>query len=143
MKNAITKLLDKLNGQPRVTLKRVFEGGCTVGILNTPKNNKLFTIEPPWRNNLVNVSCIPKGVYLCQKSRYNRGGYDTFEIIVKDRSEVKFHIGNDLDDTKGCPLVNDKIGAENGIIRGVESKRAFNEFYKEMKEFDQFILEVL
>jgi len=140
---AVKKIWERLRGLPKVTLTRIIEGDCTAGTLKMPSGNTLFTIEPPWRNNSMNVSCIPKGVYLCTRSRYNRGGYDTFEVHVDDRTHIKFHIGNDLKDTQGCPLVNDKIGADHNRIRGVESRRAFKEFYREMSKYDEFMLEVL
>ena len=47
----------------RVRLIRVQSSATeTRGVLITTKN-VLFTLEPPWKNNQLNISCIPKGEY--------------------------------------------------------------------------------
>lgn len=143
MKALLAKLASRVRDLPKVTLKRIDDDGVTVGKLILPSGNKLFTIEPPWKRNRQNVSCIPTGIYLCKKSKYNAGGYMTFEIMdVEDRTNIKLHKGNFDNDTKGCPLINDMIGADHDKLRGVSSGQAFREFWDEMSKFKEFVLEI-
>jgi len=124
-------------------LQRILEDGVTVGLLTLPSQNKLFTIELPWRGNSENVSCIPSGEYICRKRMYNEKGYMTFEVTgVDGRTYILFHIGNFERNTEGCILINDMIGADHDQLRGVTSGQAFREFWTEMKVYDEFKLKI-
>lgn len=80
-------------------------------------NGKTFyVLEPPWRNNKRNVSCIPAGVY---KARFllssASGKYKPcFHITgVPGRSGILIHCGNVRAHTKGCLV----IGLRRGTIK--------------------------
>ena len=46
---------------------------------------------------------IPAGVYLCRRSYYHKGSYETFEVTgVPGRSRILFHAMNTEEDTDGC-----------------------------------------
>ena len=60
------------------------------------------TVEPPWRNNLVNISCIPAGSYSVEARHSEKYG-DHFHVVnVEGRSLILIHPGNTYRDTRGC-----------------------------------------
>ena len=83
-------------------------------------------VERPWMDNKAGVSCIPIGTYICEPSRYNRGGYDAVEISnVPGRSLIKQHIANYPWDVEGCQGINTRFGCLKGQPCGVASTPAF------------------
>lgn len=73
-----------------------------------------YVLEPPWRNNVVNVSCIPAGVYQCEaSSSLNHNGVVLYEVMnVPGRTGVRIHAGNTVKDTQGCLLVGFGLGSD-------------------------------
>ena len=70
-----------------------------------------YTVELPWRGNIPFLSCIPAGHYAFKPCRYNRGSYDAYEICdVPDRSDIKMHVANRIDDILGCIGVGEELG---------------------------------
>ncbi len=94
----------------------------------TFRDFECYTVERPWENNEPNVSCIPCGLFELKPTRYNRGGYDTLEIIVPGRTLIKIHIGNTIGDSLGCPLVGAWLGYTSDMWAVIDSTRAFGEF---------------
>lgn len=87
----------------------------------------LFTVERPWLGNQVNVSCIPGGRYRLERSYYNRGDYACYEVMdVLGRTEIKFHIGNTIDDVQGCIAPGTSLGSISGKWAVNQSKKAFS-----------------
>lgn len=117
-------------------------GRPTNGILFINGAPKFLTLEPPWLNNRVNVSCIPTGKYLCKK--YSSAKYpDTYEIEgVKGRDQILFHAGNFLKDTHGCVLLGLSFywGDDSGTIR--ESLMAMQAFRMLTKGVEAFPLTI-
>ena len=105
------------NGIPfAVTLERTYEPGNTVKIGN--------------------------GFHECHRSRYVKGGYDTFEITVPGHSRILFHKGNTELHSDGCVLVAESF-AVMGDKPGVSfSSDGFTEFMRRAQE-DSFSLEVM
>ena len=105
------------NGVPfAVTLERTYDPGNTVKIGN--------------------------GFHECSRSRYAKGGYDTFEIAVPGHSRILFHKGNTELHSEGCVLVAESFavfGDKPGVAMSAEG---FNEFMKRAGEVDSFTLEV-
>lgn len=100
--------------------------------LTLPDGQIIYTVERPWVNNQVGISCIPLGTYVCTPRFYNRGGYDAFEVLdVPGRSHILFHIGNRPSDSMGCILPNNKLGCIKGDWAGLQSQLAFNEFMRQ------------
>lgn len=64
------------------------------------------TLEPPWKDNARNVSCIPSGIYevrLAYSAKFN--GVRPLLVNVPGRSSILIHEGNTRRDTEGCILV--------------------------------------
>jgi hypothetical protein len=78
---------------------------CTLGTL-IAKGQVYFTLEPPWMDNAINISCIPTGLYTCtfrEKTEHHENIYVVLD--VPDRTDIEMHIGNFPKDTKGCILI--------------------------------------
>ena len=85
---------------------------------------------------------IPAGIHNCTRSRYNRGGYDTFEIEIEGHSRILFHKGNTELHSEGCILVAESFamfGDKPGIALSGEG---FKEFMNRAGPIDRFMLTV-
>ena len=85
---------------------------------------------------------IPAGIHKCHRSRYNKGGYDTFEIEIEGHSRILFHKGNTELHSDGCILVAESFamfGDRPGIAL---SGDGFTEFMKRTGGVDSFMLTV-
>ena len=85
---------------------------------------------------------IPAGIHKCSRSRYNKGGYDTFEIEIEGHSRILFHKGNTELHSEGCILVAESFamfGDRPGIAL---SGDGFTEFMKRTSGMDSFMLTV-
>lgn len=60
------------------------------------------TLELPWRDNQVRVSCIPAGSYWCVKHTSPKFGRCFWVRDVPGRSEILIHPGNFHTDLLGC-----------------------------------------
>lgn len=98
------------------------------------------TIERPWCNNQVNMSCIPEGIYRCK--RYSSTKYPaTWEVTdVPGRSHILFHVANTMKDVKGC------IGLGKSLMVGgigvTRSVVAITEFKALLQGVTEFMLEI-
>jgi hypothetical protein len=82
----------------------------TFGVL-TVDDFECYTVERPWLDNKASESCIPEGAYGIELGMYNRGGYPAYEIMdVPDRSLIKMHIANNINDVVGCVGFGDSLG---------------------------------
>lgn len=105
------------------------------------KLGKFFTLEPPWKDNQRNMSCIPSGVYKLRKRYSDRFG-DHFEVIgVPDRTLILFHAGNFPNDTDGCILpglsltdIGTKTRPRDGIKEVAYSGKAMEQLNKLITE---------
>ena len=98
----------------------------TFGVLSIDNSPQCVTLEPSWKNNQQDISCIPEGVYLCREIESPRHGH-TYEVTdVEGRTHIVFHVGNTLKDTLGCILVGTQFGAINGIDAILDSRSAFS-----------------
>jgi len=90
-----------------------------------------------------NTTKIGNGFHECSRSRYHKGGYDTYEIEVPGHSRILFHKGNTELHSDGCILVAESyavMGDKPGIAFSAEG---FNEFMKRAADAKAFTLEVL
>ena len=105
-------------------------------------NRCIFTLEPPWKDNLNKVSCIPEGSYTCKRveDRVLSSGIVlpvTYEVMeVPSRSGILFHVGNDPPDTHGCILV----GLLAAAGRVSQSRLAFEQFLEFFKDREDIAL---
>ena len=80
------------------------------------------SIELPWRDNLVNRSCIPEGRYRLQKRYSERWKWHIEVTGMKDRSFILFHPANNaLRELRGCIA---PVSFITGVGRGSLSARA-------------------
>ncbi len=100
------------------------------------------TLELPWSNNTQFISCIPSGLYVCERITSPTKG-ETFEITnVFNRSNILFHKGNIDDDTQGCILLGEGFGYISDEPAITRSRDAFNEFMEMMKDISEFRLDL-
>jgi hypothetical protein len=100
-----------------------------------------YTVERPWLDNKPNESCIPEGVYSLELGMYNNGGYPAYEIMnVPDRSLIKMHIANNMNDVVGCVGFGSKLGFYEGLWSVLGSRGAMNGFMKAMDGEDGQII---
>ena len=111
----------------------------TFGILKAGFGQYFFTGELPWRDNASNVSCIPKGTYVCIWTKSPRFGRCMYLIDrVEKRSGVRIHAANFVgDDTKGfrkqlhgCIALGEKLGWLGGQKAVLVSRPAMRRFEK-------------
>jgi hypothetical protein len=99
-----------------LTLRSTCGSDATTGIL-TVGTLTLHTIEPPWRGNRTDVSCVPAGEYRLLPYVSPKHGatwrlhnpllgiYGTTFVPEGGRSEVEIHSGNLASQSEGCILV--------------------------------------
>jgi hypothetical protein len=96
------------------TLTRTKDDG--VQTLGNFTNQYFFcqTLERTWNNNLPNISCIPKGTYICKYTFSPKFLKYTYELQnVKGRSGIRIHSGNYFFDIQGCILLGDSYSDIN------------------------------
>jgi len=91
------------------------------------------TLEPPWIDNIRNISCIPEGTYTATLTRSNRFKRDLYELHdVPGRSGIRIHNGNLAGDTSmgyrsdsgGCILLGvmfDYVYGQLGVRNPINS----------------------
>jgi len=101
-----------------ITINRWYLPYATMGELTIEGSDfKCFTLEPPWKNNESDISCIPKDGYAASKIKSRKNGLCIELENVHDRFYVQIHAGNWVNQTKGCILVGDSIkNSHNGIM---------------------------
>ena len=114
----------------------------TVGVLLLAGSAFCVTLEPPDRDNRVDLSCIPEGNYTCRRHHSPHFG-ETFRVDeVPGRSEILIHPGNTVDDTAGCILVAEKFGKLCGERAVLNSGRTFGKLMIALEGIDEFSLHV-
>jgi hypothetical protein len=103
-----------------------------------------WSLELPWRDNRVNISCIPEGHYRCEKYMSEKHGKLKWGVRnVPNRSGVILgEIGNTYRDLEGCISFGTQVGwlAHNrGILL---SENAVAEFEKLAEYEKQISLEI-
>lgn len=86
---------------------------------------------------------IAPGRYTCERTRYHRGGYDTWLIVggdVTPQRRIMIHKGNDEDDSSGCVLVGEQYQPLNGRPAIQQSGKAFDELMLLSTDYDELEL---
>ena len=111
------------------------------------------TLEPPWRDNQPQVSCIPgtgdighSGVYTCRRIVSPKYG-DVFRVEdVPGRANVLNHWGSLLQNTLGCILVAEEFGVVQGepavLTSRTQPGRGFNEFMLRLQTVNEYRLRI-
>lgn len=103
----LSKVLPELKfGTSTVTITRNQDDGVqTLGTLEY-EGFKCNTLERPWKNNTINISCIPKGEYTVKWTFSPKFMRYTYEVqSVPKRSGIRFHVGNYFTQIAGCFLL--------------------------------------
>lgn len=87
---------------------RAHHEDCTLGRLSYG-DYQCFTLELPWRNNKASISCIPLGLYQCQKIISPSLGECVDVKNVSGRTYIRIHKGNFTRQIEGCILVGTSI----------------------------------
>jgi len=115
---------------------------CTIGKLGYDNELICCTIERPWLDNKVNVSCIPAGQYkirLVNSPKFGR----TFKVCdVKGRTHILFHKANKASELHGCIAPVTSYGILSGEWAGFSSKRAYDKLMKLLGD-EEHDLEIL
>lgn len=98
----------------------------TFGIFYINDDPLCLTLEDPWNNNKVGVSCIPEGTY--KVSKHTGLKYKDVWILhdVPGRTAILIHSGNTIDDTRGCILVGNSFGKVKGMPAILDSQSTLN-----------------
>lgn len=82
---------------------------------------------------------IPAGTYDCKARRYNKGGYETFEITgVVGHSLLLFHKANFERDLQGCVGVGECYSVLGGELAITQSGEGFGEFMRKVGHLHNF-----
>lgn len=112
-----------------LTLTRLFErDSFTLGVLTSELFRPFYTLEPPWRNNLAEKSCVPKGIYSCNIFQSEKYGPTWKLKNVPHRKDIEFHWGGEIEDTLGCIIVSNRFILVNAMPLFTASKVGFQEF---------------
>lgn len=123
----------------------------TGGFLFSPSTNfQCVTLEPPWRDNMVGISCIPPGTYIVKTRISPKYGKVYMVNDVQGRSYILFHAGNYAGDkskgykahSTGCILLGQKHGKLGGQFAILNSRVTVRRFIKLMK-YETFKLVII
>jgi len=85
-------------------LKREYFPNRTEGVIEGTFR-KLTTLERPWLDNQVNVSCIPEGTYTVERDKHGR--HTWFKVNdVEGRTAIEIHEGYKVSHSAGCILLD-------------------------------------
>ena len=76
----------------------------TNGIVTLPDGTEYPSLERPWLNNQVSVSCIPAGHYKFKRDTHGR--FQWFRVLdVEGRTNIEMHLGTKPSHSEGCILL--------------------------------------
>lgn len=116
----------------------------TLGSLFNEEKRVCYTLEPPWKENKSNISCIPEGRYEVKYLRVSSSGKykDVYWVQgVPNRGGILIHKGNLATHTLGCILpgaVRSQIGGKMAVLN---SARALGDIHSIVNR-ERFVLYV-
>ncbi|MDR2927503.1 MAG: DUF5675 family protein [Cytophagaceae bacterium] len=114
----------------------------TFGVLSCPDIAfSCFSGELPDKGNRFQISCIPKGEYICKSYKSPKFGTVYHVQNVNNRTYILIHSGNYVGDTSkgwktnslGCILLGKSIGWLGKQKVVLSSRFALQEFHNKMK----------
>jgi pantothenate kinase len=133
-----------------ITLERAYTDIATIGKMVMPSGLTFDTMELAWKNNQSGISCIPEGTYNLHKresgviKRTTHGQLDIgWEVTsVEGRTFIMIHVGNTTNDFEGCIGIGYGLGTVNGMWAILNSRKAFDDFMKEMERNEEWKLNI-
>ncbi len=102
-----------------------------------------LSLERPWLDNQHDVSCIPEGIYTCNRISSEWFKYVVFEVLnVPNRTNIEIHKANIFTELKGCIAPGSSHGKINGIPGVLDSGLAFEKFMLLLKGENEFRLTI-
>ena len=143
-----TLILERFCYSPQGTFGRLFFEDLSGPQGSEAVHFKFYTVEQPWNYNKPFHSCIPEGEYVCK--RWNSQDHpNTWEVTnVPNRTEILFHVGNNIDDVVGCIALGYDLGwvqSKKGTVPRwsvTGSLLAVAQFREYLKNEQEFRLEV-
>lgn len=86
---------------------------------------------------------LPAKTYLCSRTRYEKGGYDTFEIPLVGHARILLHRANTEADLRGCIGVAKEFSEFSSVHGVADSKKGFDEFWAKYGSHAQITLKVV
>jgi hypothetical protein len=104
---------------------------------NQTHTHDFATIEPPWKNNLRSISCIPAGTYQAAIDFSHSPPRWNLPDVPK-RSQIQIHAGNWagdagrglLSDSQGCILIGDHLTHLRNQLAVSASRTALRKLYQ-------------
>jgi len=122
-----------------IRIEDAFPVGCFGNLLISTRYF-CVTLEPPVFENKRNFACIPAGQYECERVLSMKFG-TTYEILnVPNRSLIRFHSGNKVQDTEGCVCLGEYIDRDSDAIR--RSMDTMTRFKNIMAPYPKFRLTI-
>lgn len=141
------KVPDYFEGTTITLLRYVDDGDTTLGLLFYDGKFFCYTLEDTFRETkIAGQTRIPKGTYrlgfnksLTSLTQQYRNKYPWFEYHlhlknVPGYEGIYMHVGNYHQNTDGCILLADGIGAGNSQLMVTHSQQAYKRFYQKIKE---------
>lgn len=121
-----------------ITLYRYinYPGLCVMGGM-VIDGKPYYTLEPRWKDNQRNISCIPPGEYEVEFMPRSWSGKYRNCFHVKDvpgRSQILIHAGNVPDHTRGCILIGKRHGWLAGKPAVLSSAVALRQFAENVED---------
>lgn len=129
-----------------------FDDKQTLGTWTVPDKDIFVckTLEPAWKHNKTNVSCIPEGKYRCRwtlsprMTREHGKDVYTYEVLdVPQRAGIRIHSANYYKELLGCIALGDAhkdINAD-GELDLIHSGKTMEKFVSLMNKED-FMLNI-
>jgi hypothetical protein len=118
--------------------------GTTPGDIWLGDRRICHTLELPWRDNRVNVSCIPLGTYglaITHSPRFKK----PLPLVagVPKRSGIRMHAANEVSELQGCIAIATGLSIVNGKVIGLMSKKMLEDVMLIIDHYKIHSLEII
>lgn len=113
--------------------RKLTSNKCIQGYLSINESPICYTMELPYRENIDDISSIPKGKYKAFVRTDKKLGWRIELVNVPNREHIQIHLGNYTSDITGCTLIGKTIKTDNCTVG--QGKDAITEVEKLFKNF--------